>query len=84
MTYDLHLALLRWSSTCVSTGSRPELGPFLAGWYLRRMGCESLPTVSTFRDSMRAGWSESGIFLVIEEREGGDRDRLESAEGEGS
>lgn len=63
----LDLALIRWSVACrtwqeSSAGSQPHLGAFLAGWFLR-VTHSSLPTTEgIFRDSLRVGWHEAGLF----------------------
>lgn len=72
---SLDLALVRWSVVCglweTRAGNRPDLGAFLAGWFLRRQS-ENLPENWRFfgqRDSFLAGWSESETFLALEARE---------------
>lgn len=71
-------ALLRWSFIVrtwheASVGHQPELGPFLAGWFLRQISdAEQAPEVDGFRDSFRAGWEESEMLLDSWRREPGE------------
>ena len=71
---DADLALLRWSVACrewqgMSTGSQPDLGAFLAGWHLRRLGYELPHQDGKSWDSMRSGWCDAGVMKSIEDRE---------------
>lgn len=72
MTTTLDLALARyavvhkqWSD--LASGNSPVLGPFLAGWYWRDMGCELPPReqIKDFKDSFGKGWAEADDFVEI-------------------
>ena len=69
-TFDL--AITRYTVVCqqwaeLAAGNAPQLGPFLAGWYWRDMGCELPPSeqIKSFRDSFRKGYAEADAFAEI-------------------
>lgn len=72
MTTTFDLAIIRyavvhkqWSE--IGVGASPELGPFLAGWYWRDMGCDmpAAEQIKSFRDSFRKGYAEADAFVEI-------------------
>lgn len=75
MRTTLDLALLRWTVVCeqwsnLASGSHPQLGAFLAGWYACDMGAV-MPTgaeLGRFKDSYRRGWHEAEQQIEILER----------------
>lgn len=70
----LDVALVRWSVVCrtwqeTAAGHQPDLGAFLAGWYMSQLTSEMPRLKSSFRDSFRAGWHEAETMTAIAARE---------------
>jgi hypothetical protein len=71
---SLDMALVRWSVVCGSWrelgGDFPDVGAFLAGWFLRVLGAEMPPREKLGRcpDSFRVGWREADTQIVIASR----------------
>jgi hypothetical protein len=70
----LDLALIRWSVVCekweqLANGSAPNLGAFLAGWYMRCVGLPQPEQHHILRDSLRAGWAHANDQIAIKIRE---------------
>lgn len=71
---SLDMALVRWSVVCCSWrelgGDFPDVGAFLAGWFLRVLGAEMPPKEKLGRcpDSFRVGWREADTQIVIASR----------------
>lgn len=70
----LDLALIRWSVMCeswgeLSSGSAPQLGSFLAGWFTRAMGATKPEKLGQLRDSYMVGWREADSCVNIKRRE---------------
>jgi len=44
-------------------GVPPQLGPFIAGWYMKQMGCREPEDIGNrYRDSFRAGYHERETY----------------------
>lgn len=75
MKTTIDLALIRWSVVCrkwhdFSSGSAPNLGAFLAGWFLKDSGAQHMPEdLGLFVDSFRVGWREAEEQIEILSRE---------------
>jgi len=74
MITTLDSALVRWSVVCrrwedFSSGNSPQLGPFLAGWFMRDMGAPMPEDVGLFRESFCAGWAEADTEIEIASRQ---------------
>lgn len=75
MKTTLDLALIRWSVAHRQwhelANDMPNLGAFLAGWFMRDMGAEmpEREKLGTFCDSFRKGWKECDDMIVILDRE---------------
>lgn len=70
----LDLALIRWAVECTAWGElaaahQPDLGAFLAGWFLRCMGAAEPSTLGQFESSFRAGWAEADTMVAIHRRQ---------------
>lgn len=71
---SLDLGLIRWSVKCrswseLAAAHQPELGPFLAGWFLRCMGAMETCELGQFESSFRAGWTEADTMIAIQRRQ---------------
>jgi hypothetical protein len=71
---SLDLGLTRWSVMCQSwselaAGHVPQLGPFLAGWFLRSMGAPMPTELGQAKDSFRVGWREADVQIEIQSRQ---------------
>ena len=67
----LDFALIRFAVVAVKwerLGQFPYLPSFLAGWFCRAIGASEPENVGVFRDSFRAGWTESDQQQVIAAR----------------
>lgn len=78
MKTSLDMAMIRWSVVCrrwheMSSGHAPELGAFLAGWFMRGSNAPmpDRANLGDFPDSFRAGWSEADTQIVILSRQTG-------------
>ena len=75
MKTTLDLALIRWAVVChqwrENGGIHPQLGAFLAGWFLRDCSHKNAirPDGMAFRDSFRRGWQEADTEIAIIDRE---------------
>ena len=71
---SLDMAMVRWGVVCCSWrelgNSFPDIGAFLAGWFLRVLGAEMPPKEKLGRcpDSFRVGWREADTQIVIASR----------------
>lgn len=78
MKMGLELALERWATRCIgwndlSSGHRPQLLPFLAGWLCKHCEIlsheEAMRLTPQARDSFRVGFLEAETMKEIIERD---------------